>query len=97
MYTVLLTKGQSFKGCPSLLSSAAAGGWTMVIHQFEVFMLGFKFSLELFRYRHQHTWIVIPFGDAVVVGCTPFVVYDERRNVIPEALLHHDQTTDAPL
>ena len=76
------------------LSSAPAGGWTMVIHQFEVFMLGFKFSLELFRYRHQHTWIVIPFGDAVIVGCPALVVDDEWHNIVAQAFLKRNESTN---
>ena len=48
-------------------------------------LLGFKTGIEQGRSVH------IPFADALEVFCAPFIVEDERRGFMPQALFEHEQ------
>ena len=41
--------------------------------------------------------VILPLCDAFVIRRTPFVVDDERRNIIPEALLKQNESANAPV
>ena len=45
----------------------------------------------------QSGLVHIPFADAFEILRTPFIVEDEGRDLVAQALLEHEQPTDAPV
>lgn len=39
----------------------------------------------------------MPAGNAFVIAASVFIIHDERDDIVPEALLHHNQSTHAAI
>ena len=53
--------------------------------------LGLEASLCFKAGGEQGGLVHIPFADALEVFCAPFIVEDERRGFMPQALFEHEQ------
>ena len=67
----------------------------MGLHQSLKIGLCLKTQLRLDADVHQNIGIVIPEADAIQIACTAFIVDDERRDIMSQTFLEHDQPSDA--
>ena len=92
---VLLIGAALKKGCPVVLSCAAAGGWAAVFHKAEEIPFATEAGLGALCELPKHLRIIIPAEDTSQINAASLIIDDKWIDLMAQTFLQHDQSAQA--